>query len=196
MPELPHQAPHGDDSGQSPDLDWLASALDPTPTPPQSDSRSAAPRIPAEQFELLSAYLDDEVTPAERATVNQWLANDPAVRQLYANLTSVQTHTRRIPVPRSATSEEILSGVMQRLDRRRRRFWWVSGSAIAATITAVLTSLVGSVNAPAPQLASHRSPLSVATSLPESPTPEATETTEGDRPSLPASIVERALIID
>jgi len=36
-----------------------------------------------DRFELLSAYLDGEVTAAQRQQVEDWLGNDPEV-QLYA----------------------------------------------------------------------------------------------------------------
>lgn len=36
-----------------------------------------------EKFELLSAYLDDEVTAEERALVNHWLASDPEMQKSY-----------------------------------------------------------------------------------------------------------------
>ena len=36
-----------------------------------------------EKFELLSAYLDDEVTEEERALVNHWLASDPEMKAIY-----------------------------------------------------------------------------------------------------------------
>jgi anti-sigma factor RsiW len=160
----------------------------------------AAPSIDVARFELLSAYLDGEVTPDERAQVESWLAQDPAVQTLYANLTGVQMRIRSMPVRQAVTPEETLTAVMQRLDRRRRRIWVVSGSAIAATVTAAITAWTGGFSGPMPQLANQRSgdrpPLSIASSLRESPAiapPQATPD-EDDQP-LP-SVVERALIVE
>jgi len=36
-----------------------------------------------EKFELLSAYLDDEITDAERCLVDLWLASDAELRSHY-----------------------------------------------------------------------------------------------------------------
>ena len=37
-----------------------------------------------DRFELLSAYIDGEVTAAERGQIEQWLTTDPEVQCLYA----------------------------------------------------------------------------------------------------------------
>ena len=37
----------------------------------------------SERFELLSAYIDDEVSTEERQTVEQWLASDVHMQQTY-----------------------------------------------------------------------------------------------------------------
>lgn len=47
---------------------------------------TAAVRSPLsedEKFELLSAYLDDEVSPEERRSVERWLASDTKIQQHY-----------------------------------------------------------------------------------------------------------------
>jgi len=36
-----------------------------------------------DRFELLSAYLDEEVTPEEQALVQHWLSSDPVMRSHY-----------------------------------------------------------------------------------------------------------------
>lgn len=160
----------------------------------------AALSIDFDRFELLSAYLDGEVTPAERAEVEGWLAQDPAVQKLYANLTGVQVRTKSMPVRQAVSPEQTLTAVMQRLDHRRRRLWVVSGSAIAATITAAITALTGGFSGPMLQLANQRvgdrAPLSIASSLQKAPTvaPPQVSPDDEDRP-LP-SVMERALIVE
>ena len=52
-----------------------------------------------ERFELLSAYLDDEVTPAERKQVAQWLMDDPQTLQMYRRLLMLRQAIRTAPVP-------------------------------------------------------------------------------------------------
>lgn len=48
--------------------------------------------------ELLSAYLDDELSPAERARVDERLAADPAARALMEQMRAVSLAVRRLPV--------------------------------------------------------------------------------------------------
>lgn len=65
--------------------------------------------------ELLSAYLDDEVTADERAQVERLLANDPAARALYAELRATAEAVRELPAP--AAPPDVLAGIMPRLER-------------------------------------------------------------------------------
>ena len=50
-----------------------------------------------DRFELVSAYLDGEVTPAERLVVTNWLANDCEVQRLYRRLLMLRQAFRSIP---------------------------------------------------------------------------------------------------
>jgi hypothetical protein len=97
-----------------------------------------------DRFELLSAYLDGEVTAAERKQVEEWLANDPESQRLYERLLKLRSSFQTIPVPAAQQPvEQTIELVYQRVDRRSRRravVW--SGSAIAAVVLgAVLTVL-------------------------------------------------------
>ncbi|MDZ8189367.1 MAG: zf-HC2 domain-containing protein [Nostoc sp. ChiSLP02] len=88
--------------------------------------------VKRDRFELLSAYLDGEVTAAERRQVEEWLANDASVQCLYARLLKLRQGLRTLPVPTGqqspeATVEQVLTRV-----RRRSRFNWMVGSAAAA----------------------------------------------------------------
>ncbi|MFG6104581.1 hypothetical protein U2F10_20115 [Leptothoe sp. EHU-05/26/07-4] len=51
------------------------------------------------RFELLSAYLDDEVTAEERKLVAQWLMDDPNTQQMYQRLLMLRQAIRTAPVP-------------------------------------------------------------------------------------------------
>lgn len=92
-----------------------------------------------DRFELLSAYLDSEVTATERQQVQQWLKDDPQVRQLYHRLLSLRQGIEQLPTPMPQQSPQQLStAVFERLGRRRqrqRRVLW--GGAIAATALVV-----------------------------------------------------------
>ncbi|MEL6937090.1 MAG: zf-HC2 domain-containing protein [Cyanobacteria bacterium J06607_17] len=51
-----------------------------------------------ERFELLSAYLDDEVTAEERRQVAQWLMDDPHTLQMYRRLLMLRQAIRTAPI--------------------------------------------------------------------------------------------------
>ena len=96
-----------------------------------------------DRFELLSAYLDGEVTAAERRQVEEWLENDPSVKNLHARLLSLRQGLRNLPIPQSEKSiEETVDSVMARLSRRTKRVWMFGGAAVAACLIASLSSLI------------------------------------------------------
>jgi anti-sigma factor RsiW len=95
-----------------------------------------------ERFELLSAYMDGEVTVSERKQVQQWLDTDPEFHQLYKQLLRVQREVPTIPVPESSVSAEALSqGVFDTIDRQKRskRGIVASGLGVAAVIVGAIT---------------------------------------------------------
>ncbi|MDJ0662540.1 MAG: anti-sigma factor [Crocosphaera sp.] len=90
-----------------------------------------------ERFELLSAYIDGELTAQERKQVQQWLDSDPEFHQLYKQLLRVQREVPTLRVPESAVSVDDLSqGVFDAIDSqdRRKRGLIASGLGIAAVI--------------------------------------------------------------
>ncbi|MGH2413383.1 MAG: anti-sigma factor family protein [Microcystaceae cyanobacterium] len=106
-------------------------------------------------FELLSAYLDGEVTASERQHVQYLLDNDPKTQQLYTRLLKLRDSLEHLPIPTSEQSaQELSEQVFQRLERQRQwqRILFISGAAIAATmIGAILIWLPGS-DSPTPQI--------------------------------------------
>ena len=97
-----------------------------------------------ERFELLSAYLDGEVTPTERQQVEAWLANDLAFQHQYRQMQQMQHAFPRMTVPSSQSAEALSAGVFAKLDRQRnRKLAWIGGGAIAATLVAALAGLGG-----------------------------------------------------
>ena len=50
------------------------------------------------RFELLSAYIDNEVTPQERKLVAQWLIDEPETLQMYRRLLMLRQAIRTAPV--------------------------------------------------------------------------------------------------
>ncbi len=84
-------------------------------TPLVADRAVAA--IPAEQFELLSAYLDGEVTETERQQVESWLSSDAALRQVHAGLLTLHQEWVSLPAPSEVQPvDALLNGVFSRID--------------------------------------------------------------------------------
>ena len=98
--------------------------------------------VKRDRFELLSAYLDGEVTAAERRQVEEWLANDSSVQNLHKRLLSLRQGLRNLPVPQEKSIEETVDSVMTRLRRRTRKAWMFGGAAVAACIIGSLSSLI------------------------------------------------------
>jgi anti-sigma factor RsiW len=106
-----------------------------------------------ERFELLSAYLDGEVTVSERQQVEGWLANDAAFQHQYRQLKQMHRAFPQMPVPSSQSTEDLAAGVFGKIDRRRnRKFSWIGGGAIAASIIAAIAGLGGLFSGNSPQL--------------------------------------------
>ncbi len=107
-----------------------------------------------DRFELLSAYLDGEVTATERREVEELLTNDPATKRLYSRLLSMQRGFSSMPVPAAEQSaQELAAKVLQRVERKTKRNWVLGGGAIAALLIAAASGVVGGRQLFAPQLA-------------------------------------------
>ncbi|MEG4112341.1 MULTISPECIES: zf-HC2 domain-containing protein [unclassified Microcoleus] len=111
-----------------------------------------------DRFELLSAYLDGEVTAAERRQVEDWLTNDPTTKRLYSRLLMMQQSFQAMPVPAAEQSaQELAAKVLQRVERKPKRTWILGGGAIAALLIAVVSGVGGGRQLFAPEFA--RSPV-------------------------------------
>ncbi len=99
-----------------------------------------------DQFELLSAYLDGEVSAAERRQVEELLTHDEKSKQLYARLLQLRDGFQALPMTASQPVEETVAQVMSRLDQPRpvpRSAWVLGGGAIAAAAVAAMSGLFG-----------------------------------------------------
>ncbi len=67
--------------------------------------------------ELLSAYLDDELSPAERAEVEKLLATDPAARRSLEQLRAVSEQVRSLP--RQNLGEDLSKHALELAQQRR-----------------------------------------------------------------------------
>lgn len=131
-----------------------------------------------DRFELLSAYIDGEVTAAERKQVQQWLDTDPQTQHLYARMMKLRQEIQSLPVPQSEQSaEQMAKQVFARINRLRhkRTVVW-GGTAIAALFFGALSSILPG-QSPAPQLAKspkpEQQPLMVALNRPVVEIPKA-----------------------
>lgn len=92
-----------------------------------------------DRFELLSAYLDGEVTADERRQVDVWLDTDPKVQRLYSRLLRLRQGLRTVPVPPSEQSaDQIAERVVARLERRPKRNLVWGGMAVAALFVSAI----------------------------------------------------------
>lgn len=115
----------------------------------------ALDNLKRDRFELLSAYLDGEVTAAERRQVEGWLQNDPTVQCLYSRLLKLRQGMQSLPIPAPEQSaEQAAEQVFSRLSRRPKIALAWAGVAIAATFVGVLSNVFSpSYQSPAPQVA-------------------------------------------
>lgn len=92
-----------------------------------------------DRFELLSAYLDGEVTASERQQVEAWLKTDPKAQQLYSRLLNLRQAFRHLPAPPvEEPVEKTVQQVVSKLERKSKRKYVWGGMAIAAMFVSAL----------------------------------------------------------
>jgi anti-sigma factor RsiW len=105
--------------------------------------------ISQERFELLSAYIDCEVSEAEEQLVEQWMSDDVDFRRLYQQQLKLRQSLIDLPVPIAphssvkAETDRMIGNVMAEIDRRsQRRKWKLAGIGISvAAVIGVFGSL-------------------------------------------------------
>jgi len=118
---------------------------------PPNKLTGAMDKMERDRFELLSAYLDGELTATEKRQVEEWLANDQTVQCLYARLLKIRQGLRTLPVPQAHQNAETIQKVLARL-QRRSRLVVVGGTAIAAVFIGAISGILP-INQGATQLA-------------------------------------------
>ncbi len=97
--------------------------------------------------ELLSAYLDGEVTPVERRQVEQWLRTDPQFKAQYLHWLEVRAQWRSMTIPpASISAQQLAEQLFEQFDRRTGRTLVWSGTAIAAVLIAALSGFKPSLS--------------------------------------------------
>lgn len=104
-----------------------------------------------ENFELLSAYLDGELTPVEKNRVEYLLDNDLNAKKIYIQLLTMQRQMSNLVVPSSTISTTELSrNVFQKIEKsQRQRKALVWGGAVVAACLATFSSIFSGTNSPA-----------------------------------------------
>ncbi|TVP61252.1 MAG: transcriptional regulator [Nodularia sp. (in: Bacteria)] len=119
-----------------------------------NESTGAMDMVKRDRFELLSAYLDGEVTAAESRQVEEWLKNDASVQCLYSRLLNLRRGLRTFPVPTAQEPPEVTAEqVFKRVRRRSRPVWALGGAAVAACVIGAISGLLPSGEFNIPQLA-------------------------------------------
>lgn len=127
------------DSARPSSIDSDSAPNQPAPVSPARDTVPGALR---DRFELLSAYLDGEVTANERRQIEAWLKHDAQVQCLYSRLLKLRQGMHTMPIPTDCPIEQTVERVLSRIDRRRRKLMVWGGMAIAAMfVSAVSVSL-------------------------------------------------------
>ncbi|XGV99214.1 MAG: anti-sigma factor [Leptolyngbya sp. BL-A-14] len=127
----------------------------PSPMNDHDSSSGSSNLMQRDRFELLSAYLDGEVTAAERKLVEEWLVNDPSIQRLHSRLLKLRHGLQQMPVPTTAQStEQTVNEVFARLERKPKLSLVWGGAAIAALfVGAIVSNLLPGTQAPTPQIA-------------------------------------------
>ncbi|KAI9135225.1 anti-sigma factor [Acaryochloris sp. CCMEE 5410] len=109
--------------------------------------------IEFDRFELLSAYLDDEASAAERKQVEAWLATDPEFSQCYQQLLQLQRGFQSTPAPTSTPVEQTAEAVFSQVERKPKLALWATVGTAAAVSVAAITGLFSGGGSLIPQTA-------------------------------------------
>jgi hypothetical protein len=141
-----------------------------------------------DRFELLSAYLDGEVTAAERRQVEDLLANDKSVQALYHRLLKLRQGLRVMPIPQCQTVDVTVKQVFRRLRRRSQLMMAFGGTTLAACALGALSGFFGGENSQMLQMA--QTPVKQV--QPETVQPDDTLTVALNNPVIPIPKVAQA----
>ncbi|MEM9807325.1 MAG: hypothetical protein AAF959_18830 [Cyanobacteria bacterium P01_D01_bin.56] len=83
------------------------------------------------RFELLSAYVDNEVTSEERQLVGQWLRDEPDIQRMYQQLLMLRQAIRTAPNPSQTPLEVPIPPN-----------WWARASSATLRWTLVCTAAI------------------------------------------------------
>jgi anti-sigma factor RsiW len=96
-----------------------------------------------DRFELLSAYLDGEVTPEERQLVLTWISTDPSTKCLYHRLLKLRQGFRQDPITPPCDAEVTVARVLRCLNHR---FQLASMAGIGVFVLGALSLMSGGLS--------------------------------------------------
>lgn len=133
-----------------------------------------------DRFELLSAYLDGEVTPEERQQVLCWIQNDDGARGLYNRLIALRQGMRSQSASSDCNVEETLVGVFHSLNHRLKLVAMATAGVAAISVINLLSG--AGMGSPSWRLANFAQPetLQIALDQPAFPIPEASAVLSND----------------
>ncbi|ELR96770.1 anti-sigma factor [Gloeocapsa sp. PCC 73106] len=111
---------------------------------------------PSEHFELLSAYIDQELSEEETTKIKSLLQNDQRLQHEYQQMLRLRAKLKNLPQPSPIIlPEQLAAQVLNRVKQqeRKRSKWGWSGGAIAALSVAALSGLFTPIPSRLPQLA-------------------------------------------
>lgn len=110
------------------------------------------------RFELLSAYIDGELSAGERKQVEAWLESDPEMQRQYQTLSSLSRSFQALPTPQSsASADEMLDAVFSKVERQPRALKIAGIGAAVVAVIGALSALFSSTIL-SPQMASRKAP--------------------------------------
>lgn len=111
-------------------------------------------------FELLSAYLDGEVTAKERRQIEDLLTADPGVQGLYARVLKLRQTWQPMPVPAAQQpGAGTVSQVFPRLNNRPKMTVICGGTVLAAVLLCALLGGLPGHQSPVPTMATAPQPV-------------------------------------
>ena len=117
-------------------------------------------------FELLSAYLDGEVTAKQRRQIEEWLTTDPVVQRLLARVLKLRQRWRTMPVPLQGQPVSRKVGqVFPRLNTRPKMAVIWGGTVLAAMFIGALSDRLPGRQSPVPTMATASQPIALPATL-------------------------------
>ncbi len=120
---------------------------------PISTSNISCGNLHRDRFELLSAYIDHEVTADERRQVEAWINEDPAFAKMHRRMTKLQLGFQQLPAPVMAEHVDLtIAKVIKKVDRSWPDWRVLTGIGSAVAAAAAIAAITLFPNT-SPQLA-------------------------------------------